>query len=90
MRGLYRPLWFFVLWFVPYGPAGAETVIAGIRIWHPPHSTRLVFDMSDPVEFELFDLSEPKRLVVDMRRALVLGAGYRVLAPGYGVLGAGC
>ena len=73
MRRLYRPLWFFVLWFVPYGPAGADTVIAGIRIWHPPHSTRLVFDMSDPVEFELFDLSEPKRLVVDMRRALVLG-----------------
>ena len=32
-----------------------------------------MFDLSDPVEFELFDLSDPKRLVVDMRRALVLG-----------------
>ncbi|SVB48696.1 uncharacterized protein METZ01_LOCUS201550, partial [marine metagenome] len=55
------------------GPGCADTVIAGLRVWHPPQSTRLVFDLSDPVEFELFDLSDPKRLVVDMRRALVLG-----------------
>ena len=73
MRRLYQKLLILMLLIVPQGPGWADTVIAGIRVWHPPHSTRLVFDMSDPVEFQLFDLSDPNRLVVDMRRALVLG-----------------
>ena len=72
MNRLRRQLLLLLLVLSP-GPGCADTVIAGLRVWHPPQSTRLVFDLSDPVEFELFDLSDPKRLVVDMRRALVLG-----------------
>ncbi|MDP7221608.1 MAG: N-acetylmuramoyl-L-alanine amidase, partial [Arenicellales bacterium] len=72
MSRLRRQLLLLLLVLSP-GPGCADTVIAGLRVWHPPQSTRLVFDLSDPVEFELFDLSDPKRLVVDMRRALVLG-----------------
>ena len=72
MKRLRQELLLFLL-ILLHLPGYADTVIAGLRVWHPPQSTRLVFDLSGPVEFELFDLSDPKRLVVDMYQALVLG-----------------
>jgi N-acetylmuramoyl-L-alanine amidase len=40
--------------------------VEGVRLWRAPDSTRLVFDLSGPVEHKLFTLGNPDRLVIDI------------------------
>jgi N-acetylmuramoyl-L-alanine amidase len=40
--------------------------IDDVRLWRAPDHTRLVFDVSDPVSYELFALDNPHRLVIDI------------------------
>lgn len=40
--------------------------VNSVRVWRAPDSTRLVFDLSGPVEHKLFMLSNPARLVIDI------------------------
>jgi N-acetylmuramoyl-L-alanine amidase len=47
--------------------ANAASVEA-VRLWHAPDHTRLVFDLSDPVEHRLFTLENPHRLVIDINK----------------------
>lgn len=44
---------------------GAE--IKSLRVWAGPDSTRVVFDVSGPVDYKLLELSKPDRLVLDLR-----------------------
>lgn len=44
-------------------------VIEGARLWRAPDYTRLVFDLSGPVEHQLFGLKEPYRLVIDIDKS---------------------
>ncbi len=37
-----------------------------VRLWRAPDSTRLVFDLSGPVEHKVFTLGNPERLVIDI------------------------
>jgi N-acetylmuramoyl-L-alanine amidase len=46
-----------------------ETLIEGIRVRPSPARTRIVFDLSQPVEHKLFSLSNPRRLVIDIEDA---------------------
>ncbi len=46
-------------------PLAAATV-DGVRLWRAPDHTRLVFDLSEPVNHKLFLLDNPSRLVVDI------------------------
>jgi len=47
--------------------AGAEPVsVQHLRVWRAPDHTRLVFDVSGPLEHRLFTLQNPDRLVVDI------------------------
>lgn len=39
----------------------------GIRFWKDPEKTRLVFDLTDKIEYKLFTLDAPYRLVVDIK-----------------------
>ena len=39
--------------------------INGIRMWPAPDHTRVVFDVSRPVQHEVFVLSDPERIVID-------------------------
>lgn len=48
-------------------PLAAATV-DGVRLWRAPDHTRLVFDVSGPVNHTVFDLDNPHRLVVDIDR----------------------
>lgn len=50
--------------------AGAEEAVQlkNIRIWAAPDNTRVVFDVTDPVRHDLNLLSDPFRVVVDMKR----------------------
>ncbi len=43
--------------------------IEGVRIWAAPDSTRVVFDVSAPVEHELSLISNPYRAVIDIKDA---------------------
>ncbi|MBU2886658.1 N-acetylmuramoyl-L-alanine amidase [Gilvimarinus agarilyticus] len=54
--------------FVALG-AEATTRVDGVRLWRAPDHTRLVFDLSGPVEHNLFTLENPKRVVIDVNRA---------------------
>ena len=40
--------------------------IKAVRIWNAPQKTRVVFDISDPIEYKYFVLSSPHRLVLDL------------------------
>ncbi len=44
----------------------AENTVLDTRLWSAPDHTRLVFDLSAPVKYRVFSLSNPKRVVVDM------------------------
>ena len=58
---------------------GADPVhaaeIKSLRIWAGPEYTRAVFDVSGPVEYKLFELSKPNRVVLDVR-GTALGRGF--------------
>jgi N-acetylmuramoyl-L-alanine amidase len=55
--------------------AAAEPVIVqNLRVWRAPDYTRLVFDVSGPLEHHLFQLSDPNRIVIDMDNARLQGA----------------
>jgi len=51
----------------------ASSSVDSIRVWRAPDHTRLVFDLSAPVEHSLFTLSKPNRIVVDMLQAKMSG-----------------
>lgn len=42
------------------------TDIKAVRVWASPDYTRVVFDVSGPVEYKLFDLANPDRIVLDI------------------------
>jgi N-acetylmuramoyl-L-alanine amidase len=53
---------------------GAPVTVQNLRMWEAPDNTRLVFDLSGPLEHRLFMLREPDRIVIDMDNARLLGA----------------
>jgi len=64
-----------VLLIVCSAAALAEEVQVGrVRMWQAPEHTRLVFDVSGPVEHTLFRLANPERVVIDMRNARLVPA----------------
>ena len=48
--------------------------VRGLRMWPAPDNTRLVFDLNAPVEHSLFTLTQPNRIVIDLKNAQVTGA----------------
>lgn len=47
----------------------AASDVRGVRLWRAPDNTRLVFDLSGPVQHSLFILTAPDRIVVDLKGA---------------------
>ncbi|MEM7027606.1 MAG: N-acetylmuramoyl-L-alanine amidase [Pseudomonadota bacterium] len=43
--------------------------IENIRVWAAPDSTRVVFDISEPVDHQLISLTAPYRTVIDLKNA---------------------
>jgi N-acetylmuramoyl-L-alanine amidase len=55
---------------VPASPVNAGTLqVQGARLWAAPDSTRVVFDVTGPLEHRLFTLKNPDRLVIDLPNA---------------------
>ena len=65
--------------------AGTSTsTVNAVRIWGGPDSTRVVFELSAPVDYRLFQLSKPDRVVLDLDNgAFGKGVGAK---PGKGVV----
>ena len=54
-----------------FGFAAHAAVIKSMRFWQSPESTRVVFDLTSPVEHELTVLENPHRIVVDIPESRV-------------------
>lgn len=44
----------------------ASTEVKGLRVWTSPDNTKAVIDLSDQVDYKLFQLQNPPRVVVDL------------------------
>jgi len=73
--GLIRLSWLVVLLVTSLALVPASVVnagalqVQGARLWAAPDSTRVVFDVTGPVEHRLFTLKNPDRLVIDLSNA---------------------
>jgi len=47
-------------------PAASGLEVRDVRLWRAPDHTRIVFDLSGPVEHELGRLNNPRRIYVDL------------------------
>ena len=50
-------------------PVWAQTEVRDLRLWAAPDRTRVVFDITQPVDHRIFELSNPRRVVVDLSNA---------------------
>src|SRR6185437_8902313 len=75
MRGSLRPLLSFFLFAcgalacaagATAASASASSTVKAVRIWGGPDSTRVIFELSGPVDYRLFQLSNPDRVVLDL------------------------
>ena len=49
--------------------AVADSKVNSVRLWRAPDNTRLVFDLTGPVQHSVFTLTAPDRLVIDINGA---------------------
>ena len=66
--------------FLPASCLAAQVEVQDLRVWPAPDNTRVVFDVSAPVQYQLFTLEHPNRVVIDINDAK--SAGPLALAPG--------
>jgi len=71
MRWAIRPRTLLAVLSTALALLAAETVLAAseirsVRLWRAPDNTRLVFDLSGPVQHSVFTLSAPERIVIDV------------------------
>jgi len=82
------PGWWFrlTLVFALGGQAGhaLAAAITSVRVWSGPEATRVVFELSAPVEHRVFSLADPDRVVIDLPKTSV--AGLLVLPESKGVV----
>jgi N-acetylmuramoyl-L-alanine amidase len=46
--------------------ANTSSTVKAVRIWGGPDATRVIFELSGPVDYQLFQLSSPDRVVLDL------------------------
>lgn len=73
---------FCVLFASALASAAAPVIVRDVRLWAGPDATRLVFDLSAPVEHRVMTLQNPDRVVIDIAGARVDAA--RELPEGQG------
>ena len=64
----------FLLLLITLPVLAKPSVIENMRFWSAPDHTRLVFDTSAPVSHNLFVLTKPDRLVLDLKDVKLKGA----------------
>ena len=61
------------IWLVLFAANVLAANISDIRAWNAPDHTRIVFDISSPVEYELIPLKNPDKIVVDIKNGKFTG-----------------
>lgn len=61
---------FFILVGSSFSSVAAQS-IQGVRVWSSPENTRVVFDLSGQVKYQVFTLDNPYRVVLDIDQALL-------------------
>jgi len=64
MTGTMRALWLCVLLLAAVPCLAVE--LQGLRMWPAPDNTRVVFDVSGPVRYHVFEMDAPDRVVIDL------------------------
>jgi N-acetylmuramoyl-L-alanine amidase len=64
-----RLLFYIILTFFSWTVSAATIDVENIRIWAAPENTRIVLDLSGPIDHELTKLNDPFRAVVDISNA---------------------
>lgn len=60
-------VFFLVLILLPLSSIVWANSLEAIRVWPSPDETRVVFDLKSDVDYSYFSLSNPSRLVVDLK-----------------------
>ena len=60
-------------WAIAAFSTAQAAEIKALRIWAGPEYTRAVFDVSGPLDYRLFDLADPERLVLDIKSSSFAG-----------------
>jgi len=50
----------------PLAPSVSASEINSVRLWRAPDNTRIVFDVSGAIDYKVFQLDNPQRLVIDI------------------------
>ncbi len=69
MMPVLRPLLAGFLLLLPLFSNAAPVSVQNLRLWQAPDNTRLVFDLSAPLEHRLSLLKDPERIVIEMKNA---------------------
>lgn len=65
---LFKNFSLFCLWLLLPAITHANTAaVKGLRIWPSPGSTRVVFDLTKAVQYKVYTLTSPNRVVVDLQ-----------------------
>ena len=65
-RSLWRPLVLLMLSLFMSNAAGAEPAVTGIRLGVQADGTRVVLDLTAALEYTIFTLADPYRVVIDL------------------------
>lgn len=69
MRGVFSRIGIWLLAACAAGGlahAAAAADVQALRVWSGPEYTRVVFDLSGPLDYKLFQLASPDRVVLDL------------------------
>ncbi len=67
MKGIRAQLWLAACLVLGALPLARAAEVQNLRVWASPEYTRAVFDVSGPVDYKLFELAKPDRIVLDLR-----------------------
>ncbi|WP_372783739.1 N-acetylmuramoyl-L-alanine amidase, partial [Litorivivens sp.] len=66
MKKTYSLLVLFIAFVMSAASFAAD--VRDVRLWRAPDHTRVVFDLSRPADYQVFQLNDPERLVVDIQK----------------------
>jgi len=61
--------WFITCLAMPSSSSSYAAEVDSVRLWRAPDNTRLVLDLSGPIEHKVFTLDNPSRLVIDIKNS---------------------
>lgn len=66
IKSIFNFVFSCILLFTLFTSEAYAAVVESVRLWRGPDHTRLVLDLSAPVDYEIFTLENPERLVIDI------------------------